>query len=327
MAVTVGTFNLNNLFSRFNFQAQIENVPQSGGGISLEYNFLQSEDPLKFQIRTFMGQLVKGKEVSDTQEIAARIKAMNVDVLAVQEVEHIEILKAFNRDFLDGMYAEVVLVEGNDQRLIDVGVLSKLPIGAITSFQAAVHPDAPEKRVFSRDLLRVEILNASRKKKLFSLYNTHLKSAFVPFFEDQVSGQQAANMRRQQQAEMIAELISAEERPNSAFILTGDMNDTPDSPFLQPMYTADGLPLFNALTNPQETRPAKAETQGPGPQTTAWTYRHNPSGPQPPEFHLIDQIWLSDALKDKWMAAHIDRRSKHGGDGSDHDPAWIVLDL
>jgi len=23
----------------------------------------------------------------------------------------------------------------------------------------------------------------------------------------------------------------------------------------------------------------------------------------------------------------IDRRTKHGGDGSDHDPAWIKLDL
>ncbi len=327
MAVTVGTFNLNNLFSRFNFQAQVENIPQSGGGLTFEYSSQASGNPLSFQVRTFMGQLVKGKDVADTQEIADRIKAMNVDVLAVQEVEHIEILKAFNRDFLDGMYSEVVLVEANDQRLIDVGVLSKLPLGAITSFQTAVHPDAPYKRVFSRDLIRVEVLNPQRKKKLFSLYNTHLKSAFVPFYEDQVLGQQAANTRRQQQAEMISELISAVERPNSAFILTGDMNDTPDSLCLQPMYIADGLPLFNALTNPQETRPAKNETQGPGPQTTAWTYRRNPPGPQPPEFHLIDQIWLSASLKDKWLSAHIDRRTKHGGDGSDHDPAWVELDL
>ncbi|MFH8368368.1 hypothetical protein [Streptomyces sp. NPDC018031] len=27
------------------------------------------------------------------------------------------------------------------------------------------------------------------------------------------------------------------------------------------------------------------------------------------------------------LGSHIDRRTRHGGDGSDHDPAWVVLDL
>jgi len=61
---------------------------------------------------------------------------MDVDVLAVQEVEDIDILKRFNREKkygLDGLYKYQVLVEGNDDRLIDIRILSKLPIGAITS--------------------------------------------------------------------------------------------------------------------------------------------------------------------------------------------------
>lgn len=211
--------------------------------------------------------------------------------------------------------------------MIDVGVLSKYPLGAITSFQTSSHPDDPDRRVFSRDLLRVEILNPSRSKKLFSLYNTHLKSHFVPFYEDQEVGAAEANARRQRQAETISAIISKMERPNSAFILTGDMNDPPDSLYLQPMLKADGVDLYNALQNPTETRPPKAETSGPGPQTTAWTYRRNPPGPPPPEYKLLDQIWLSDSLKDNLVSSHIDRRTKHGGDGSDHDPAWVVLDI
>ena len=45
---------------------------------------------------------------------------MDVDVLAVQEVEDIDTLKAFNRDNLSKMYRYVTLIEGNDGRLIDV---------------------------------------------------------------------------------------------------------------------------------------------------------------------------------------------------------------
>ena len=321
MRISVGTFNLNNLFSRFNFTATLDQLPGSGG-IHLDY-----DDNHNFQVRAFMGKLVRGKDPAETQAIATRILAMNVDVLAVQEVEHIEILKEFNRDYLAGMYSSVVLVEGNDQRLIDVGLLSKFPLGAITSFQTATHPEEPNVRVFSRDLLRVEVLNQSRSKKLFSLYITHLKSHYVAYDEDQAEGAIRANIRRRRQAETIAKIIGDTERPNSAFVLAGDMNDPPDSEYLQAMYSADGLPLFNALQNPQETRPAKAETEGPGPQTSAWTYRRNPPGPTPPEYELIDQIWLSNSLRPRLAGSFIDRRTKHGGDGSDHDPAWIELDL
>lgn len=320
MNVTVGTFNLNNLFSRFNFQGSIETAPQSGGGITLEF-----DDERDFTVRTFMGKLVTGKEPRDTQAIANRILAMDVDVLAVQEVEHIGVLKRFNVDKLNGLYDHIALIEGNDRRLIDVALMSKLPLGAITSYQTATHTDEPDKRVFSRDLVGVEVMNATRSKKLFTVYNTHLKSHFVPFFEDQETGALLANTRRQQQAEMIAAIISKEERRNSMFILLGDMNDPPDSAQLQTMLTIDGQSLFNALSNPNETRAPKSEREGPGPQSTSWTYRRNPSGPTPPEYSLIDQIWLSKNLSSKFIRSHIDRRKNHGGDGSDHDPAWIEL--
>ena len=273
--------------------------------------------------------MVREKGEEDTEEIARRIRdVMNVDVLAVQEVEHIEILKQFNQRYLGGLYPYVVLVEGNDQRLIDVGILSKLPIGAITSHQTAVHPEKPDQRVFSRDLLQVEILNHNREK-LFTLYNKHLKSHYVPFNQDQEQGAIAANQRRRRQAETIARVISRMERPNSRFILTGDMNDPPNSDFLTPMLTIDGQPLLNTLTEPKETRPPKKETsgQGDGPQNTAWTNRFNPPGPELPRYELFDQIWVSQALTERFGNPTIDRRTKHGGDGSDHDPAWIELDV
>ena len=103
------------------------------------------------------------------------------------------------------------------------------------------------------------------------------------------------------------------------------MNDPPDSDPLRPMVQS-GLGLVNALADPDETRDAKAESMGPGPQTKSWTYRHKPTG-EPPEFSLYDQIWLSPALATSLQKATIDRRERHGGDGSDHDPAWVELEL
>ncbi|MXU64731.1 endonuclease/exonuclease/phosphatase family protein [Oceanomicrobium pacificus] len=323
MQISVGTFNLNNLFSRFNFQADIDGIPpQEAGGIAL--TFL----PDQVAVRTFMGRLVKAKPADATAEVARRILDMDLDVLAVQEVEHVDILRQFNRDNLNGLYAEVALVEGNDPRMIDVGILSKLPIGPITSHQAARHPGDPGRRVFGRDLLQVEIRKPDGSKA-FTLYNTHLKSHFVPHDQDPVAGAAAANARRRRQAEMVADIISRQERAGGKFILTGDMNDPEDSADLAPMLVVDGQPLVDGLAAAAETRPPKPETpgQGPGPARPQWTHRFNPSGPEPPRYELFDQIWLSQGLAPHLVSAHIDRRTRHGGDGSDHDPAWVVLDL
>lgn len=323
MPVSVGTFNLNNLFSRYNFQAEIVALPPHEAG-GIELTFAQGA----VQVRTFMGRLVKAKDPGGTAEIARRIREMNVDVLAVQEVEHIEILRAFNRDNLGGLYPHVALIEGNDPRMIDVGVLSKLPLGPIVSHQAAAHPDAPGERVFGRDLLAVRVLDA-KGNALLTVYNTHLKSHFVPFNEDQAEGATRANLRRRRQAETIARILSAEERRGAKFVLVGDMNDPPQSADLAPMLVVDRDPLVNGLAEARETRPAKPETagQGPGPASPLWTHRFNPPGAAPPVYELFDQVWLSKALAPRLQSAHIDRRTKHGGDGSDHDPAWVVLDL
>ncbi|MDA8586879.1 endonuclease/exonuclease/phosphatase family protein [Rhodobacteraceae bacterium] len=324
MRVSIGTFNLNNLFSRYNFQGNVAGVPPTeAGGIAVTF---AADDVV---VRTFKGRLVKEKDPADTATIASRIRdVMNLDVLAVQEVEHVEILKEFNRSHLGGLYPYVALVEGNDPRMIDVGLLSKLPLGAITSHQMAVHPDDPRRRVFGRDLMQVEVLSLNGDK-LLTVYNTHLKSHFVPFDQDPVAGAIAANARRRRQAEMTARIISRQERLGGKFVLLGDMNDPEDSSDLAPMLTVDGVRLTNALAQAMETRPPKQETagQGPGPSSPHWTHRFNPSGPETPRYELYDQIWVSEALSTKIASAHIDRRSKHGGDGSDHDPAWVVLDL
>jgi hypothetical protein len=48
---------------------------------------------------------------------------------------------------------------------------------------------------------------------------------------------------------------------------------------------------------------------------------------KPASHTLMDQVWLSPALKPKQTGAFIDRRTRLSGDGGDHDPSWVTLNL
>ena len=182
--------------------------------------------------------------------------------------------------------------------------------------------DSEFEHVFGRDLLQVEILNPARTQRLFTIFNNHLKSHYVRWSEDEVTGQRANDVRRTRQAEVVSKIVKAETRPDSSFLILGDMNDPPDSPCLNAFTTDQELDLVDALADPQETRPPKHDA--PMPATRAWTYRHTEAH-KPADYRLHDHVWLSPALAARQIDAWIDRRKRHTGDGSDHDPAWITL--
>jgi endonuclease/exonuclease/phosphatase family metal-dependent hydrolase len=269
---------MNNLFSRFDFRADVSTA--SASTVKVEERTLFSfDDPSGFKLRTYLGKLVRGKLAAERELIAERIKRMDLDVLAVQEVEDIDTLRQFVRDDLGGLYRHIVLIEGNDPRLIDIGLLSKLPIGGVTSWQHVPDPLSPGQPVFSRDLLQVEILSASRRQRLFTVFNNHLKSHYVPFnAPDPDAERERANELRRRQSEVAATIIAAEMRPNSRFVVIGDMNDPPDSPFLEPLAAAPKLKLSFGLATPQETRPAPDDLAPPSP---GWTERFKPTGSRP----------------------------------------------
>jgi len=67
MKLTVGTFNLNNLFSRWNFAAEIAAIPETPAVASeVEYVF-GVDDAIK--LRTYRGRLVKAKDAAGTEAI------------------------------------------------------------------------------------------------------------------------------------------------------------------------------------------------------------------------------------------------------------------
>jgi endonuclease/exonuclease/phosphatase family metal-dependent hydrolase len=321
----VASFNLNNLFSRFDFAAEVDTLPAPAEAPVKIVTELDPGDPGHAKFRTFKGRLVKGKPPAERAKIAARIAAMDADVLAVQEVEDVTTLTAFATSDLKGLgYKHVVLVEGNDDRLIDVGILSRLPIGAVTSWRHAVHQPTDPLPIFSRDLLQVEILSADRSRRLLTVFNTHLKSKFCDFKEDPVLCQKHNNTLRGQQAETAARIILAQMRPSSRYLVCGDFNDGPKANPLAPLVASGDLKLVNGLADAKEDRPAPHDT--PEAPNRPWSDRFKDTG-KPASYELFDQIWLSPGTANKLTGAGIGRRTHLGGDGSDHDPVWVDLHL
>jgi endonuclease/exonuclease/phosphatase family metal-dependent hydrolase len=249
--------------------------------------------------------------------LARRIKAVDADVLALQEVESIEALEEFvDEERLDD-YRHLVLVEGNDERLIDVALLSKLPIGAVTSWRHRTYKNRPQERpIFSRDLLEAEILDERRKCVLFTLFNNHLKSKLATNDEERRAG----NTRRRRQAQTIAHILATRDR--APFLVVGDMNDRATSSRLRAFRD---LGLVNALADHDETGGPYPPDDPDQPRTKAWTHRHRGEGR--PTYELFDQIWLSPDLASTQTGAVIQRRTTRGGDATDHDPASVELRL
>ena len=151
--VRIGTFNVENLFARYRFRSKIDVATAVRDG--------WNADARRFAIHSDESKQITGKA----------IRALKADVLALQEVENLDVLKRFRSGYLGGRkaYPYLVLIDGNDPRLIDVAVISKYPIVHVQSHQ---HIRTANKRayIFSRDCLEVDIeLPGSKKITLFKM--------------------------------------------------------------------------------------------------------------------------------------------------------------
>ncbi len=146
------------------------------------------------------------------------ITEVDADVLVVPEVEDRLTLDRFNRHVL-GLgwqpYPVDLLIDGNDPRGIDIGILSRLPVTCVRPHLFDPDPRDPTKPLFSRDCPEYEIQLG--EKSLVVLGN-HLKSKFHDDPELRLA-----------QAERVAEIYRAalERTPN--VVVAGDLNDSPDS--------------------------------------------------------------------------------------------------
>lgn len=225
-----------------------------------------------------------------TQNTARVLNAVAADVLVVVEAENRVSLKRFNQQVLPKVggqpYERIMLIDGNDDRGIDVGLMTRAAI-EIDFLRSHVDDQASGQLIFSRDCPEFH-LRLPSGQRLVILAN-HFKSKGF-------GSPAQSNARRRLQAERVRAIYDAL-RANGVdhIAIAGDLNDTPDSAPLSPLL-ANGSDLRDISQHPSFDDGGR-----PG------TYANGTKG------NKIDYILMSPALFATVTAGGIDRRGVWGG--------------
>ncbi|GGL60612.1 hypothetical protein GCM10010129_00200 [Streptomyces fumigatiscleroticus] len=162
--------------------------------------------------------------VKNTARVLAEVDA---DIVVTVEVEDRQALQRFNDQVLSPILPETrrypynMLVDGNDARGIDIGLLSRHPV---TSVRPHLFDGPPGQPVFSRDCPEFEV-PLPGGASLWILGN-HFKSKGY--------GKQTDSARRREaQAARVAEIYAQALTRSPYVVVAGDLNDSPDSVPLQ----------------------------------------------------------------------------------------------
>lgn len=228
---------------------------------------------------------VQWEAIYNTARVIAEV---NPDILLCVEVENRPSLERFNEQVLGAqfqrVFEHVMVIDGNDFRGIDVGILSRFPI---TGIRSHVDDQIDGRTVFSRDC--PEYVVALPGNQLIVVCPNHFKSK-------RGGNDDAAQARRNAQATRAAEIARTAEQQISKYVLLGgDLNDTPDSPTLAPLFTDQWVDINDHPSYP---------TDRPGTYGTGLAK------------DKIDYLIMSPALRTTLVSTGIERR------GSFHPNTW-----
>jgi endonuclease/exonuclease/phosphatase family metal-dependent hydrolase len=251
-----------------------------------------------------------------TENTARVISSVGADVQCVVEVEDRTAVNRFNDSVIPKVhgqkYGHTMVIDGNDDRGIDVGIMTK-PSFDIKSIGTHVDDIDDEGQIFSRDCAEYAISTQSG--------NTLL--VLVNHFKSQGHGKPADNdHKRKRQAKRVREIYEEKLSKGIEFIaVVGDLNDSPDHDPLQPL-VGNGSTLVDIMKHP------KFVSDG-----SSWTYRDKYRKEK------LDYILMSPRLLDKVQQGGIERRGVWWTDGhfpeirkeidaaSDHAALWADLDI
>ncbi|MBY0517616.1 MAG: endonuclease/exonuclease/phosphatase family protein [Bacteriovoracaceae bacterium] len=146
-------------------------------------------------------------KVQRIAEVLKKIVFPNLpDVIVVQEVENIKVLSQVAQAL--GPAFQAVLIEGPDERGIDTGMITRLPIKS-----KALHTFATEDGRPTRGILEVDVLYGH---KLISVFANHWPSQSNPDGNRMAAG------------ETLLKLAQAAQRKSDLVIAAGDFNTSED---------------------------------------------------------------------------------------------------
>lgn len=224
-----------------------------------------------------------------TQMTAKVIHDVDADVLAVIEAEDRIALSRFNEQLLrplGNQYSGIMLIDGNDERGIDVGLFTK-PAHPVVSIVSHVDDRLGGNRIFSRDCPEYTVRIGPSQTMVVMINHLKSKGYGVPA---------QSNARRKAQASRIREIYDQRRAEGIDLIaIVGDMNDTPDSDPMSPLL-GNGSDLKDITEHPTFTSDGRAGT-----------YKHGAKSQK------IDYVLLSPDLFSKVTGGLIFRMGVWGG--------------
>lgn len=230
MQLRITTFNVENLFNRYRF------LDNDFDGKHYE-TFIQAAGVASIASRD--GDLVPADTtLLQRNNTALAIEEAAPDILMVMEVENLYTLRSFNHEFMNGYFGEMLLVDGNDPRGIDVGFLVRQGLGArVLSLRTHIEDAAPgttvdrsnpyiaKNALFSRDCLEVDL----------DVGNAQL-TFLVNHFKAQDSTPAVSDAKRLAQATRVAQLVNEVRARGRTPIVAGDLNVPQTHPTLAPLF-------------------------------------------------------------------------------------------
>jgi len=164
----------------------------------------------------WIGWVELAKEPPD--ELSTRLTGrvitdVEADIIAVVEAEDRPSLVRFNDEFLDEFYDHVMLIDGNDDRGIDVGIMTRADFD-ITSIRSNVDLDDAVGEVFSRDCPQYAI-------RMPGGATVHV---LVNHFKSQSGG---GGPKRRRQATAVRGIVDGLVAQGEHVIVLGDLNEGP----------------------------------------------------------------------------------------------------
>lgn len=186
-------------------------------------------------------ELAKENVDEEATRMTARvIRDVRADIFALVEVEDRPALVRFNDDLLEEYYRHAMLVDGNDERGIDVGIMCRKEF-EITSIRSNVDTEDDEGIIFSRDCPQYEVRTPGGT-------TVHI---LVNHFKSQSGG---GDKKRRRQAAAVRRIADDLVAAQKHVVVVGDLNEGPkagnQADNLAPLYE-NNSPLLDcySLTN------------------------------------------------------------------------------
>jgi endonuclease/exonuclease/phosphatase family metal-dependent hydrolase len=144
------------------------------------------------------------------------IQDVGADIIGIVEAEDGPSLLRFNDEMLGGLYSNVMLIEGNDQRGINVGIMTGNGY-EIESIRSNVNTVDAVGTVFSRDCPQYKVRTPGGRE-------VHI---LVNHFKSQSGG---GGSKRRRQAAEVRRIVDGLVAQHQHVVVLGDFNEGPSAP-------------------------------------------------------------------------------------------------